>query len=428
MSNATSLNATTHQFLLGAQDIGLRLCRDAVWAGPRCTWLGSSMEFISGAWVTAEKPAGADIYAGTSGIALFLAELYAATRERPLRKAALGGVALAISSLETSSLANPIGFYSGSVGIAYALLRIGQKLDEPSLVERALTGLDSLTGTNLESSLLDVIGGCGGAIPVLLRLSVEFDRPAYLDLATRCGRHLIATAKVSDGTLSWNTIGGPSGRNLTGFSHGTAGIGWALTELWRATRERAFLDAANGAFAYERRLFSPDRGNWPDLRVMDGQSASEPGYALAWCHGAPGIGLSRLRVYAITNDEIFRSEAEMALATTSRSLEVASGAVNYSLCHGAFGNADLLLEAAAALGRSEARARAEQLGVQALNYAATGVPWPCGVPNGGETPGLLLGLAGIGYFLLRLYDPSLESLLIVGPKHPVKHHVEAGIL
>jgi hypothetical protein len=29
--------------------------------------------------------------------------------------------------------------------------------------------------------------------------------------------------------------------------------------------------------------------------------------------------------------------------------------------------------------------------------------WPCGI-SGGQTPNLMLGLAGIGYFYLRLYD------------------------
>ena len=31
--------------------------------------------------------------------------------------------------------------------------------------------------------------------------------------------------------------------------------------------------------------------------------------------------------------------------------------------------------------------------------------WICGVPSGVETPGLMTGLAGIGYGLLRLAEP-----------------------
>jgi hypothetical protein len=48
-------------------------------------------------------------------------------------------------------------------------------------------------------------------------------------------------------------------------------------------------------------------------------------------------------------------------------------------------------------------------------YAARGAPWPCGV-GGGETPGLMLGLAGIGYSYLRLCNRATPSILIVQPE------------
>lgn len=39
--------------------------------------------------------------------------------------------------------------------------------------------------------------------------------------------------------------------------------------------------------------------------------------------------------------------------------------------------------------------------------------WPCGVLNGGETPGLLLG---IGYQYLRLHDPAgVAPILVLDP-------------
>ena len=42
--------------------------------------------------------------------------------------------------------------------------------------------------------------------------------------------------------------------------------------------------------------------------------------------------------------------------------------------------------------------------------------WLCGVALGVETPGLMTGLAGIGYGLLRLADPHrVPDLLTVEP-------------
>ena len=45
-------------------------------------------------------------------------------------------------------------------------------------------------------------------------------------------------------------------------------------------------------------------------------------------------------------------------------------------------------------------------------YAERGLSWPCGA-GGGETPSLMLGLAGIGLFYLRLRDQAMPSALIL---------------
>jgi lantibiotic modifying enzyme len=145
-----------------------------------------------------------------------------------------------------------------------------------------------------------------------------------------------------------------------------------------------------------------------------------PGYAVAWCHGAPGIGLSRLRAYEILGSDTARHEAEAAVRSTMRVLtHPAFGPQSdYALCHGRAGNAELLIHAAEALGDETARAAAETVGHQGIEaFCRHDLPWPCGVPGGGETPSLMLGLAGIGYFYLRLYDPvSVPSVLIVRPR------------
>ena len=59
------------------------------------------------------------------------------------------------------------------------------------------------------------------------------------------------------------------------------------------------------------------------------------------------------------------------------------------------------------LGHPDHLAAARRIGAAALRDGSDGAgPWRCGVPEGGaETPGLMLGLAGIGTTLLRLHDP-----------------------
>jgi lantibiotic modifying enzyme len=42
--------------------------------------------------------------------------------------------------------------------------------------------------------------------------------------------------------------------------------------------------------------------------------------------------------------------------------------------------------------------------------------WTTGIPSGVESPGLMTGLAGIGYGLLRLVDPvRVPSVMVLAP-------------
>jgi hypothetical protein len=52
------------------------------------------------------------------------------------------------------------------------------------------------------------------------------------------------------------------------------------------------------------------------------------------------------------------------------------------------------------------------------HYESRSVPWPCGVREAGETPELMLGTAGIGYYYLRLHDPVRFPPVTLIPTYP----------
>ncbi|MFL6231929.1 MAG: lanthionine synthetase LanC family protein [Thermoanaerobaculia bacterium] len=263
-----------------------------------------------------------------------------------------------------------IGAWSGWSGLALAVLEGAGLLGEDSLREPALALLGRIAAGEVDLRGLDVLAGCAGAIPVLLRARKSFDGPdAFLDAAVRLGDSLIERAERSEVGWSWGDPPPPGSKqkgNLTGFSHGAGGIGWSLFELWHASGEERFRRAGEEALRYERHWYDPERRNWPDLRdpELSGSPADAPAFMTAWCHGAPGIGLGRLRVWEITGDEACRAEAEAALATTAESVlggpEMSQ--TNYSLCHGLGGNCDVLLQGTRVLGRPEWRQRAEEIG------------------------------------------------------------------
>ena len=139
---------------------------------------------------------------------------------------------------------------------------------------------------------------------------------------------------------------------------------------------------------------------------------------IAWCRAAAGIGLARLRAHELTGYSVYKEEANIAIPTSGDALQAHhSGAyVIYSLCLGQFGNAELLLDAALRLDEDQWLALPTAIASEAASRIEGGrLPWPCGVTGAGETPGLMLGLAGIGHFYLRLHDArKAPSLLTIG--------------
>lgn len=374
-------------FLETANVLGARLCRDAIWAGARCNWLGDAMELTGASYSVVHRACGPELYNGTAGIALFLARLYALTGEKVHRAVATAAARHALSRLGSIHPVARIGFYSGASGIAHALLAVGEQLDEQHLIDQSLEIVARLDADGEHG--LDVISGVAGAIPALLDIHARYSRHAHysgdrmLEVASRLGDRLLAAAHRSDAGWSWDMLRVPGQRDLTGFSHGTAGIGWSLLELHRVTGEARFREAAEHGFLYERNCYSAEQENWPDFRTMYG-GAGAPVYAVAWCHGAPGIGLSRLRAFQFSGDATCRAEAEAALRTTTRSLGQAltgTANVDFSPCHGLAGNAELLLYARDVLGAGEHDAVVEQVARRGIElYRKTGARGRAGCP------------------------------------------------
>jgi lantibiotic biosynthesis protein len=402
------------RFLDAAWAIGMRLCRDAIWDGDRCNWLGDSMESHGGEWKVAHKSFGPELYSGTSGIALFLARLHNLRPDPLVAETARGAIRQSLSRAELIPPQYRHALYSGWVGIGLVLRELGRLFDDRSYEREARRLIDEQLGHELEPMVLDVIGGAAGAIVGLF--AIDPDR--YLDEAKRLGDFLLARANRDGDALSWTTMpptGSTEQKDLAGYSHGAAGIAVALLELYARTHDQKYFDAAEGGFAYERLLYSPQQQNWPDLRSFSTPNPQQPGYSLAWCHGAPGIALSRIRAYELTKDDRYRAEAEAALGGTYRALAAPAAGENYSLCHGLGGNAEPFIVASDSFGDPRYRAMAENVGdrgIQAVHMQRS--LWPCGVLSGGESPNLMIGVAGIGYFYLRLYDSrATPSVLLI---------------
>jgi len=364
------------------------------------------MEVVSGTWQVVSRTFGPDVYSGTAGIALFLGRLYATTQDPVFRDTARAAIAHAVSRAADVSASSAHSLMLGRLGIALVLLELAEHLGEPALESLARKLFAAAGEDDISAQLLDLLGGSAGAIEAALRIHAV--RPGWgaLELAIQHAERLLASAIKGPEGVSWDTMPGGSHRNLTGLTHGAAGIGCILLELYGTVSDRRYLEAGLGAFRYENRWFDHARANWPDFRILgDAQprSESELPCGETWCHGAPGILLARLRAWELLRLPGLLSEVQVAAATTLKSVRAAPPAATQdaSLCHGLLGNLSILGATARALRDSDLRSEVLQGATSAASrFELIDVPWQCGVPGAKETPGYMLGLAGIGSFLL----------------------------
>ena len=407
---------TREQLVLEAEAIATEIHSHAIRQDDgSIAWIGLS--YILNADRLQMQPLGECLYDGNCGIALFLAALTYITGSTQFSNLALGAIHSLSRIVQTSDadakrrLAQHLGIggASGLGSITYSLVKISQFLSCAAVLENAQQIAHLITPELIAADQqLDIIQGAAGTILGLLALYNETGDRAVLDKASLCGQHLLAhRVSVDNAPRAWKTLGE---RPLTGFSHGAAGIAYALLRLYDVTLDSVYLEAAREGIAYEGCVFNQAVGNWPDYRF-----ACEPNsnvqFMVTWCHGAPGIGLARLGGLSILETEEIHQDVEVALQTTQKYLQQDRD----HLCCGQMGQSEVLLVAAQKLSRSSLRQTAHQIAawVVARAQQTEGYQLFPNLPPQVFNPGLFQGTAGIGYQLLRLaYPEVLPSVLL----------------
>jgi type 2 lantibiotic biosynthesis protein LanM len=405
--------ADPERLLAAARAVGDRLEQVAVWKGQAASWstLAQRKEHH---WYLVPMDTG--LYSGLAGMCLFLGylgQLTGAERYTRLARGALATLRLQIDRSRKDQKA--IGAFEGWGGIIYVLAHLGRLWRDRRLLAEAEQLVDLLPPLIAQDEQLDFVAGCAGCIAGLL--SLQRCKPSLRTLAAArlCGERLLERAQPMAQGAAWPAPM-PSRGPLTGFSHGAAGIALSLLELARATGEDRFHAQALAAIEYERGLFASAEGNWPNLSLAGGGDPetlrkAPINFLVSWCHGAPGIGLARLRGLRHLDDPATRTEIDVALKTTR-----AHGfGRNHTLCHGDLGNLELLLEAGQILNDSGGSRETRRLAGSILDSIER-EGWLCATPMAVETPGLMTGLAGIGYQLLRLAESDrVPSVLTLAP-------------
>ena len=364
--------ADPEQLLAAATDIADEImARTVDGRDGQANWLG--LELLDDHHWTV-MPMGAGLSTGYTGVALFLAQIGALTgadKYRELAKDAIRPLPQLLqtlaSSQETAQLVGP-GFY-GLGGISYGLSRLALLLDDPELTGWLTTSLE-ITGrlTPDADQFPSYTEGATGGLAAMQAI----DHPAAAKLAARYADELVAAVGLGV------RRSGPAPE--AGFARGYQGIAWALGQYGvpgdkynEAARVAADLDRPSGI--------------------------ANPG----WCSGDAGTALARYSAGAAANlDAYLKSATERPVLA------------DMSLCHGELGAVEPLLWLAE---RDHPAIEAVRRRRAGLVLAAVQQYGPqCGTPRGVTSPGLLTGLAGIGYGLLRLgFGTHIPSVLLLEP-------------
>lgn len=403
-----------------AERISARLRTIAYEDADSVSWLGLSL-VDDRYW--ALQPVGEDLYNGRLGIAIFFLELGKARGDQHALRLAekiLGATASSLGRVLASpdqgegenAAAASIGAFGPACGAALALSHGARVLGRPAWTSLAIGMLTHCMRYVERDDALDVIAGSAGYVLACLDLHDETGATELRECIRVAGDHLVARAVRIEGGLGWWT---PIAAHhpLTGISHGASGMALALMRAGTVLNERRFTDAARAALDYERATLRQLGFNWPDHRVISGPGAGAPAPSmLAWCHGAPGIGLARAALLPLVTDASLRREIMSDLAQALRTTCEAGFEGNHSLCHGALGNLALLDAAVAMPEFAHLRAARDAVAAGIVGSVREHGP-VCGMPNGVETPGLMTGLAGIGLGMLRIAGQSTVDPLTV---------------
>lgn len=399
-----------------ATNIGKKLVDEAIFSDDKkeANWIVTNVVGVKETQWSIEA-AGLDLYNGLSGILLFLAENYHVTRDEKVLDVLQKGLNTFRRAIkEDYELTKQrdreltFGGFSGETSVIGVLIRLGEILNEDFRTEYDHI-LEMISSKISHDKDYDIVSGTSGCILQLINLYTVTGDHRIPAILKECGDHLLSSAEEKEGMLLWKPT--CSSNPLAGYSHGAAGIAVALMKLSKLLGDARYYEAAIKSLKYERSLFVEKEGNWADIRMFEGESNFDHGIIpVAWCHGAAGVLLSRVQMLKYVNNEIDKSEIENELKIALNTTMFKGFGSGHCMCHGDMGNLDILLYAYQHI-------HDEKIRDFIYSYIDEMMPdfekmeFKCGVPGQNTTDGFMLGLSGIGYEFLRVFDNTIPSVL-----------------
>jgi lantibiotic modifying enzyme len=390
-------------------------------AGRAVDWIGSVAVDVDGGmgWLE-DGVLFDDLYSGTAGVLLGCAEAAAAGLDTAQISAGARGRLLHLVHHGESMATMPDdGLFSGWAGVSVALRAWSRAVgdEEAAAVAAQVTSriAERIQQVSDDSSrYTDVISGGAGVLLALLADDSDTAVQAAHILADR----LVEMAEPGPDGLHWRMVAGWE-YLMPGFSHGTAGVAYALAAAGRTLRRRDLVDVATrGADALL--AVGHHRDGWA-LPVAMPPRPNGPAVNYGWCHGPTGT----VRLFLLLNEIDPRPQWRHAVDACLQALRDSRLPLrlypgywdNLGRCCGTAGVGQLLLDRYQATGDTALLDWVDTLAADVVDRALTtphGITWsntehtrtPPELP---PQPGFMQGTAGIAGWLARLHTLHTRS-------------------
>lgn len=380
-----------------AVEIGDHLVKKMISVDEHGYWLGPTINLNQDDDTWMPGMVGMDVYNGNSGMCIFLSHLYAVTENEKYKKAAIKALQPIVEYLdkidEIDTNLMSVGALSGLSSYIYALSKCGKHLNDKRLMNYAKNGLHWIVKKIEEENIKDsdYIYGLTGIIYMISNM--------YETFSVNSKSNLTKLMHVLGEQLSKNPL---NEVELSGFAHGLSSIMGSYALLYYYTGVERYKQLAYECMDVLEDYYSDEDVSWYN-------SLTKKDISYGFCHGSPGIVLGYL-----TCDQAGLKVPITRLRNVVNQIKKTCFGSSITYCHGDIGNLEILQEFAKHFKDEELE---KEVGITAKHLYETNIKSIFSYNLGNAYVfGTMLGLSGIGLFLLNQYSPETvrTNLLLCG--------------
>lgn len=313
-----------------------------------------------------------DLYDGKLGLLLFFGYLTKISNE-PKYTNQFNLLLSECDEYYNSNLKANSNLFAGYSGYLYVMLKLKELF--PSKISINMKKISKMIIKNKKHlSSIEILNGITGVALIFLRAFEMTKDRYYLKLSLDT---------ISD--VDWGFLESPHtfiefcNKNEfdLSFAHGLSGIKYYFNELYKYTKKPKLIISQINKLEIDKDILSYFNNS------NDNHS---------WCHGSLGINLVDISVGHNIDSHTF--EGILALD-------------DYSLCHGRISLIEYLLL------NSNNKNLNFNKEVKKILFNISMDNFKCGTPESIDTPGLMTGISGIGYELLRLVYPKIVPNILL---------------